>query len=51
MQIGIQSYVDPTEVLSQIINEFGENFEIGEEQDIGVFNELFIGRISDSFEA
>ncbi len=29
MQSGIQSYVDPTNVLTKILNDFGENFEFG----------------------
>jgi len=33
--MGIQAYVDPTDVLKSIVDEIGENFEIGQEQDIG----------------
>jgi hypothetical protein len=51
IQSGIQSYVDPTEVLTAIVDEIGEKFQFGQEQDIGQFNELFISRISDAFRA
>jgi hypothetical protein len=51
IQSGIQSYVDPTEVLTAIVDAFGEKFQFGQEQDIREFNELFISRISDAFRA
>jgi hypothetical protein len=51
MQSGIQSYVDPTEVLTAIVDAFGEKIQFGREQDIREFNELFISRISDAFRA
>jgi len=51
IQSGIQSYVDPTDVLACIVDEIGEKFQTGQEQDIGQFNELFISRISDAFKA
>ena len=52
IQSGIQSYVDPTEVLTAIVDAFGEKIQFGQDQqDIREFNELFISRISDAFRA
>ncbi len=51
IQMGIQSYVDPTDVLNGIVDGFGEKFKFGQEQDIREFNELFVSRLSQAFQA
>lgn len=49
--MGQQSYASPKDVLEAIVDEIGEKFAVGQETDIGQFNELFISRLVDAFKA
>ena len=49
--MGQQSYASPKDVLEAIVDEVGERFAVGQETDIGQFNELFISRLVDAFKA
>ena len=49
--MGNQSYVDPNDVLSVLIDDNGQRIYIGEEKDIRDFNDILISRISDVFRA
>ena len=38
-------YADPTAVLKSLTDDCGRSFEIGNERDIGEFNDTFLSRI------
>jgi|DEB0MinimDraft_12_1074336.scaffolds.fasta_scaffold44314_3 hypothetical protein len=40
-----KKYADPTKVLSSLTDNYGKPLEIGNEQDIGEFNDIFLSRI------
>ncbi len=40
-----KKYADPTGVLKAIVDDFGNPVEIGEQKDIGEFNNTFLARI------
>jgi ubiquitin carboxyl-terminal hydrolase 25/28 len=42
MSIGDKKYADPTQVLKSITSESGRPIELGDQQDIGEFNSIFI---------
>jgi len=42
-----KKYADPTAVLRSLTDSFGRPFEIGNERDIGEFNDCFLSRISE----
>ena len=45
MTIGDKKYADPSMVLKSITDDSGREMEIGEEKDIGKFNDSFLSRI------
>lgn len=45
MTIGDKKYADPSMVLKSITDDSGRPMEIGEEKDIGEFNDSFLSRI------
>ena len=47
MTIGDTKYADPTQVLRAIANDRGMATEIGDQQDIGEFNETFLSRVQE----
>mmetsp|Transcript_4954 Transcript_4954/g.3566 ORF Transcript_4954/g.3566 Transcript_4954/m.3566 type:complete len:100 (+) Transcript_4954:434-733(+) len=42
-----KKYADPTDVLKHIVDEFGKTIQVGEEKDIGEFNNTFLFRVSE----
>jgi len=40
-----KKYADPTKVLSSLTDNSGKPIEIGNEQDIGEFNDTFLSRV------
>ena len=51
MAVGNKKYVEPGLVLKAIIDDNGNQIQIGEENDIREFNQVFLSRISDAFKA
>jgi len=45
-----RKYIDPTNVLSSIVDDYGNELAIGDQKDIGEFNLVFLSRIEDGFE-
>lgn len=45
MAISDKKYADPTEVLKSLTDNNGKVIGIGDEQDIGEFNDTFLSRI------
>ena len=45
-----RKYLDPTQVLSSIVDDYGNELAIGDQKDIGEFNLVFLSRIEDGFE-
>ena len=45
MCMGNKKYLDPSQVLTSIVDEDGETFKIGEEKDMQEFNDMFLSRI------
>jgi ubiquitin carboxyl-terminal hydrolase 25/28 len=43
-------YIDPTLVISSIVDDYGNEFSIGDQKDIGEFNLIFLSRIEDGLE-
>lgn len=46
-----KKYADPTDVLKALVDEYGKPVQIGEEKDIGEFNNTFLARISEGLNA
>lgn len=42
-----KKYVDPTEVLKSICDDFGNHLPIGDQKDVGEFNHYFLSRVED----
>ncbi len=42
-------YIDPSDVVNAIADDFGKYIQIGEEKDIGEFNLHFLARIQEGF--
>lgn len=40
-----KKYADPTGVLQAIVDDFGNPIQIGEQKDIGEFNNTFLARV------
>ena len=47
MAISDKKYADPTEVLKSLTDNNGKVVGIGDEQDIGEFNDTFLSRIQE----
>ena len=45
MALGDKKYADPSMVLKSITDDSGRQMEIGDEKDIGEFNDSFLSRI------
>ena len=45
MSIGDSKYVDPTKVLKSITDDSGKIIELGNQRDIGEFNDSFLSRV------
>ena len=42
-----KKYANPTGVLNSIVDDFGNRVQIGEQKDIGEFNNTFLARIQE----
>ena len=42
-----KKYADPSGVLNSIVDDFGNPIQIGEQKDIGEFNNNFLARIAE----
>lgn len=42
-----KKYADPTDVLKAIVDDNGKTIQIGDEKDIGEFNQTFLARIQE----
>ncbi len=42
-----RKYVDPTPVLSAVVDDYGNELPIGDQKDIGEFNLIFLSRIDE----
>lgn len=40
-----RKYIDPTAVLTSIVDDYGNELPIGDQKDIGEFNLIFLSRI------
>ena len=45
-----RKYIDPTPVISSIVDDYGNDLVIGDQKDIGEFNLVFLSRIEDGLE-
>jgi ubiquitin carboxyl-terminal hydrolase 25/28 len=45
-----RKYIDPTTVISSIVDDYGNDLAIGDQKDIGEFNLIFLSRIEDGLE-
>jgi len=43
-----KKYVDPTEVVKSICDDFGNVLPIGDQKDVGEFNHYFLSRIDEA---
>ena len=46
-----KKYADPSGVLHSIVDDFGNPIQIGEQKDIGEFNNNFLARIQEGLHA
>lgn len=42
-----RKYIDPTPVLTSIVDDYGNELPIGDQKDIGEFNLIFLSRIDE----
>ena len=49
MILSDKKYIDPSEVINYVPDEFGKYIVIGEQQDVGEFSMLFLSRIQEAF--
>jgi ubiquitin carboxyl-terminal hydrolase 25/28 len=47
MCAGDKKYVNPAKVLKSITNDSGEPIELGDQKDIGEFNDSFLSRVQE----
>ena len=45
-----KKYADPTDVISSIVDEEGNQLQIGDQKDIGEFNLVFLSRVDEGFQ-
>lgn len=46
-----RKYADPSGVLNAIVDDYGNRIQIGEQKDIGEFNNTFLARIQEGLHA
>lgn len=46
-----KKYADPTGVLKAIVDDYGNPVQVGDQEDIGEFNDLFLARIQDGLKS
>ena len=42
-----RKYIDPTDVMTSIVDDYGNQLPIGDQKDIGEFNMVFLSRIDE----
>lgn len=47
MAVGDKKYADPTNVLKSITSDSGSPIELGDQKDIGEFNDSFLSRVQE----
>lgn len=45
-----RKYLDPTNVMTSIVDDYGNQLPIGDQKDIGEFNLVFLSRIDEGLE-
>jgi ubiquitin carboxyl-terminal hydrolase 25 len=51
LAISDKKYTDPSAVLHAIVDDYGNPIQIGEQKDIGEFNNTFLARIQEGLHA
>jgi ubiquitin carboxyl-terminal hydrolase 25/28 len=46
-----KKYVDPTEVVKSISDDFGNLLPIGDQKDVGEFNNYFLSRVDEGLQS
>ena len=49
MAVGSTKYLDPSRVLYSVLDDQGDEVAIGDEKDIGEYNQMLLTRIEDAF--
>jgi ubiquitin carboxyl-terminal hydrolase 25/28 len=42
-----KKYIDPSDVVKSICDDFGNHLPIGDQKDVGEFNNYFLSRVED----
>ena len=42
-----RKYIDPTDVITSVVDDYGNQIPIGDQKDIGEFNLIFLSRIDE----
>ena len=42
-----RKYIDPTDVITSIVDDYGNQIPIGDQKDIGEFNLIFLSRVDE----
>lgn len=45
-----RKYIDPTDVISSVMDDYGNELTIGDQKDIGEFNLIFLSRIDEGIQ-
>ena len=45
-----RKYIDPTDVISSVVDDYGNELTIGDQKDIGEFNLIFLSRIDEGIQ-
>ena len=51
MTLSAKKYSDPTGVLKSTTDDFGQTIEIGDQKDIGEFNQTMLARIQEGLQS
>ena len=47
MAMGDKKYVDPSIVVLELTDDSGHKFTVGNQEDIGTFNDILLSRVQD----
>jgi len=45
-----RKYIDPTDVITSVVDDYGNEIPIGDQKDIGEFNLIFLSRIDEGLQ-
>ena len=45
-----RKYIDPTDVISSVVDDYGNEMTIGDQKDIGEFNLVFLSRVDEGLQ-